>query len=127
MPVPPLRWSFREVPGWSDDERLRRFYGSCFRIDTVDEIGEFKPFATDGSEFAGRLRESLEYLLEQRPASTRDWLGLTGFQFFTENELYGFLQDVYDYFYGVRSDPPVAPDPDRPPPSDDDRFWTEWR
>ncbi|PBC83395.1 hypothetical protein SAMN05428945_1965 [Streptomyces sp. 2224.1] len=115
------------MPGWGEDERLRRFYESCFRGDTIHEIGEFKPYASDGSEFAHRLQVSLEYLLEQQPASTKDWLGLTGFQFFSEGELYGFLLDVYHYFYGDRAEPPSAPDPDRPPPGNQDQFWTEWR
>ncbi|WP_143052979.1 hypothetical protein [Streptomyces sp. 2112.3] len=127
MNIPPLRWSFRQVPGWGEDERLRRFYESCFRGDTIHEIGEFKPYASDGSEFAHRLQVSLEYLLEQQPASTKDWLSLTGFQFFSEGELYGFLLDVYHYFYGDRAEPPSAPDPDRPPPGNQDQFWTEWR
>ncbi|MFC8721351.1 hypothetical protein [Kitasatospora sp. NPDC057198] len=110
--VPPLRWSFRQVPGWSEDERLRRFYRACFRVDTVHGIGDFKPAATDGSAFADRLRESLRYLLERQPASTGDWLSLTGFQFADEGALYGFLLGVHDHFYGPRPDPPQVPDPD---------------
>ncbi|MFJ9693094.1 hypothetical protein [Kitasatospora sp. NPDC101183] len=115
------------MPGWSEDERLQRFYRHYFRHDTMDEIGEFKPWATDGSEFAQRLRASLEHLLEERPASTTDWVRATGIQFYTEAELYGFLGDVYNYFYGSREEPPVPPDPERGPPSDDPRFWSEWR
>ncbi|MFB7662637.1 hypothetical protein ACFC1R_01640 [Kitasatospora sp. NPDC056138] len=126
MKVPPVRWSFWDVPGWQQDERIRRFYRSCFGLEMIHEIDEFKAYAADGSEFAHRVQVSLEYLLEQQPASTKDWLGLTGFQFFSEGELYGYLLDVYDYFYGNRVDPPTVPDPDRHPP-DDRRFWSEWK
>ncbi|AJT66040.1 hypothetical protein [Streptomyces chattanoogensis] len=34
---------------------------------------------------------SWECLLEQQPASTVNWMGLTSFQFFSERALYRFL------------------------------------
>ncbi|MGY4967966.1 hypothetical protein [Streptomyces sp. NEAU-S7GS2] len=58
--------------------------------------------------------------MEQQPASTKDWLSLTGFQFFSERDLYGYLLGVYEYFYRDRKEPPVAPDPEAPPP---EGYW----
>ncbi|MFE7785243.1 hypothetical protein [Streptomyces nigrescens] len=118
MKTPSTRWSFWQIPAWREDERLRRFYRHCFGLEAIHEIGACKSYAADGSPFAHRLRGSLEYLLEQQPASTKDWLSLTGFQFFSERDLYGYLLGVYEYFYRDRKEPPVAPHSEAPPPEE---------
>jgi hypothetical protein len=119
-------WTFWDVPGWREDVRLQSFYKNAFGPVAAFELAAYKGGATEGSAYADRLRRSLEYLLEQQPASIEQWLSLSGFQFFSEGELYGFLLEVYNYFYGDQDHPPVPPHPDRRPPSDDDRFWSDW-
>ncbi|MEV7186461.1 hypothetical protein [Kitasatospora sp. NPDC093102] len=106
-----MRWTVWEIPGWHEDERLREFYKNAFHPELIDDIAVYRESARDGSPHAGRLRASLEYLLDERPASTREWRSLTRYSFQSEEELYGFLADVRAYFYGERVEPPIAPAP----------------
>ncbi|QKW20691.1 hypothetical protein HUT16_17880 [Kitasatospora sp. NA04385] len=77
----------------------------------IDDIEMYRDGARDGSPYAARLRASLEYLLEQRPASVKEWWSLSRYAFQSEDELYEFLADVHAYFYGDRVEPPIAPAP----------------
>ncbi|MET7796215.1 hypothetical protein [Streptomyces decoyicus] len=45
---------------------------------------------------------------------------MAGVSFWEDDRLYAYLQDLYDHFYGERKEPPVAPDPEAPPP---ENFW----
>ncbi|KPC62906.1 hypothetical protein ADL29_16980 [Streptomyces chattanoogensis] len=106
-----MRWTAWRIPGWKDDERLRDFYQWAFLPDLIDDMAGRKAYVNDGSEHAQRLRTSLEYLLEQQPADADTWYSITGYSFSSEGELYGYLLEVYDYFYGTRAEPPFAPAP----------------
>lgn len=106
-----MGWTAWEIPGWHDDERLREFYKNAFHPELIDDIEMYRDGARDGSPYAARLRASLEYLLEQRPASVKEWWSLSRYAFQSEDELYGFLADVHAYFYGDRVEPPIAPAP----------------
>ncbi|MFF4950923.1 hypothetical protein ACWC2K_25460 [Streptomyces chattanoogensis] len=57
----------------------------------------------------------MEYLLRERPATVADWYELTRVNFWTEDLLYAYLQQLYDYFYGDRKEPPEEP-AEVPPP-----------
>ncbi|MGW4381709.1 hypothetical protein [Kitasatospora sp. NPDC004531] len=104
-------WTFWDLPGWREDDRLRSFYKHAFHPEVAYELDRYKAGANDGSEYSVRLRKSLEYLLEQQPATTKNWLALSGTQFYDEGELYGFLLQLYEYFYGSREHRPLPPDP----------------
>ncbi|MFF9782065.1 MULTISPECIES: hypothetical protein [Streptomyces] len=71
--------------------------------------------------FARHLHEALEYLLREHPVTAEQWGQLTHVFFYEDDRLYAYLQDLYDYFYGDRKEPPVAPDPEAPPP---EKYWT---
>ncbi|WP_245171712.1 hypothetical protein [Streptomyces decoyicus] len=45
---------------------------------------------------------------------------MTSVPFWEDDRLYAYLQDLYDSFCGDRKEPPVAPDPEAPPP---ESFW----
>ncbi|AZS72756.1 hypothetical protein DDE74_18915 [Streptomyces lydicus] len=106
-----MRWTAWQIPGWRDDAWLREFYRNAFHPELIDDIAGWKPNATGDSEHARRLRASLEYLLEQQPADIDTWANITDYYFPSEGELYGFLLQVYDYFYGDREEEPYTPGP----------------
>lgn len=106
-----MTWTAWDIPGWHDDPKLRQFYKHAFHPELIDDIAMFAAQATRGDETAGRLRASLEYLLEQRPASIRQWSSLTRYPFESEDELYGYLREVHEFFYGYRTEAPIAPAP----------------
>ncbi|MYT30818.1 MULTISPECIES: hypothetical protein [unclassified Streptomyces] len=108
--VTAVRWTAWQIPGWREDERLRTFYKNAFHPELINDIDGWKGGATDGSEHARRLRASLEYLLEQQPADVGTWQSMTRYAFHSEGELYGYLLALYEFFYGDRREPPVAPD-----------------
>lgn len=106
-----MSWTAWDIPGWHDDPRLQEFYKNAFHPELIDDIAVYKAPATDNSEYARRLRASLEYLLDQRPASIKEWWSLTRYAFQSEDELYGYLQELHEYFYGGRAEAPIAPAP----------------
>ncbi|MFD9124485.1 hypothetical protein [Kitasatospora sp. NPDC059571] len=76
----------------------------------IADIELYRARSVESGAHADRLRRSLEYLLEERPATTGDWWSITRFTFLTEDNLYGYLQELYAYLYGDRTDPPPAPE-----------------
>ncbi|MEV4616562.1 hypothetical protein AB0K43_28775 [Kitasatospora sp. NPDC049258] len=104
-----MGWTAWDIPGWHDDRSLRDFYKGALHPEMINDIAMYKASATGESDYARALRASLEYLLAQRPASTDQWWSLTRYSFGSEEELYGYLQDLYDFFYGDRTEEPIAP------------------
>jgi len=84
------------------------FFSGALNVEFIDEIHTMKVGATRKTPYARHLKEALEYLLRERPAGSREWALMTGVSFWEEDHLYGYLQDLYDYFYGDRKEPPVA-------------------
>ncbi|GAA5006071.1 hypothetical protein [Kitasatospora paranensis] len=105
-----MAWTAWDIPGWHDDPDLRNFYKHSLHPEMIADIALCRPAAVDGSDHARRLRESLEYLLAERPADVGSWWSLTRFTFLTEENLYGYLRELHSYFYGDRADPPPAPE-----------------
>ncbi|MFG2862665.1 hypothetical protein [Streptomyces sioyaensis] len=120
-----------DVPHFVEDRRVGTFFRVMLNVEFIDDIALFRGSVvrTDKKKgevfrdtpFALHLREALEYLLRERPADTTEWALMTGVSFWEDDCLYAHLQDLYDYFYGDRKEPPVAPDPEAPPP---EKFWT---
>ncbi len=106
-----MGWTAWDIPGWHDDPKLQAFYKNAFHPELIDDIATYRAQATRGDEHAGRLRASLDYLLEQRPASTKEWWSLTRYSFDSEDELYEYLREVHEFFYGGRTEAPIAPAP----------------
>jgi len=106
-----MGWTAWGIPGWHEDERLREFYRNAFHPELIDDIAVYRASARNGGPYADRLRTSLEHLLDERPASIKEWWSLTRYSFRSEDELYGFLADVHAHFYGDRAEPPNAPAP----------------
>ncbi|TQF03219.1 hypothetical protein E6W39_14410 [Kitasatospora acidiphila] len=104
-------WDGSDIPDWASSEQLRRFYRNCFHPEIIDDLYQARDWAREDQDFAERLRRSLDYLIERRPADSAAWLRLTGYYFLTEDELYGFLDDLRDYVFGDRPDHPIAPSP----------------
>ncbi|MFJ9611928.1 hypothetical protein ACIRS1_36910 [Kitasatospora sp. NPDC101176] len=121
----PALWSARDIPGWREDGRLRGFYTWFLHPNVGIDLVEEKRSLLRDRAYARRLRTSLEYLLEQQPATLGTWHAITGYDihFYGEGELYGFLLDLHAFFFGDRPGPPEDPDPDRPSPPP---HWTYW-
>ncbi|GAA5006085.1 hypothetical protein GCM10025734_45780 [Kitasatospora paranensis] len=107
------------VPGWAESPQVRYFFTWLMSPSGMAEAAAYRAAADDGTEGATRLRATLERLLAERPLSTTDWLRLTGYQFYGEDELYGFLTEVFAHYYEGAARPRL-PDPDRWPPAE---FW----
>ncbi|MFF4698904.1 hypothetical protein [Streptomyces chattanoogensis] len=108
------------IPYYASDPQVGGFFGCALKVEFIDEIHTMKPGAVSKTAYARHLKEALEYLLSERPASSTEWARMTGVSFWEDDRLYAYLQDLYDYFYGDREEPPVAPDPEAPPP---EKFW----
>ncbi|AUG78457.1 hypothetical protein CFP65_3669 [Kitasatospora sp. MMS16-BH015] len=104
-----MGWTAWDIPGWHDDPRLREFYKNAFHPELIDDIGVYRAEARAEDDHAARLRVSLDYLLERRPASVKEWWSLTRYSFRSEDELYAYLQELHDHFYGGRAEAPIAP------------------
>ncbi|GAA2750385.1 hypothetical protein [Kitasatospora cinereorecta] len=127
----PALWSAWDIPGWREDSHLRTFY-TCFLHPNIgwDLVEEKRRLARDAA-WAARLRTSLEYLLEQQPATLGTWHSLTqaDLHLYSEGELYGYLLDLHAFLFGDHPSPPDDPDPDRPTPPAHWTYWTRnsWR
>ncbi|WP_371494436.1 hypothetical protein OG871_04965 [Kitasatospora sp. NBC_00374] len=121
----PAPWSAWDIPGWREDSRLRTFYGYFLHPNVGIDLTREKHAPARDPAYARRLRASLEYLLEQQPATLEAWHSLTrcDIHFRSEGELYGYLLDLHSYLFGDRPTPPDEPDPDRPAPP---AHWTYW-
>jgi len=121
----PALWSAWDIPAWREDGRLRTFFSYFLHPNVGIDLAEEKRALARDPAYARRLRASLEYLLEQQPASLGTWHFLTqcDIHFYSEGELYGYLLDLHSYLFGARPVPPVDPDPDRPAPPG---HWTYW-
>lgn len=96
------------IPHFTEDQQVKDFFTVWLGPEWIDDVGTRKPGAAEPA-YAARLREALEFLLRERPASPRQWARLTQTSFWTEDNLYAYLQALHDHFYGNRARPPEAP------------------
>ncbi|MEU9116264.1 hypothetical protein AB0D04_32020 [Streptomyces sp. NPDC048483] len=94
-----------------------KFFEFGLNIEFMDDVPIYKSHIVRNPESpdARNLREALEYLLRERSATVGDWYKLTSVNFWRDDLLYAYLQELYDYFYGDRKEPPEEPD-EVPPP-----------
>ncbi|MFI0711057.1 hypothetical protein [Streptomyces inhibens] len=114
-----------------EDRGVAAFFRVALNVEFIDDIDrervnvvrvrKNKGEVVRDTPYARHLREALEYLLRERPADSTEWALMTGVSFWEDDRLYAYLQDLCDYFYGDRKEPPVAPDPEAPPP---EKYWT---
>jgi hypothetical protein len=52
-----------------------------------------------GSSAEAEIEEGLRELLGTRELTTLDWLNMTDVEFESEDELYSYLQKLYDYLF----------------------------
>ncbi|GAA5611446.1 hypothetical protein Spla01_02594 [Streptomyces platensis] len=108
------------IPHYASDRRVAGFFSGALNVEFIDDIHTMKPGAVGKTPYARHLKEALEHLLSERPAGSTDWALMTGVSFWEDDRLYSYLKDLYDYFYGDREEPPVAPDAEAPPP---EKYW----
>ncbi|ARF56200.1 hypothetical protein [Streptomyces gilvosporeus] len=126
-----MRYQGSDIPHFETDDKIRGFFETFLGVEFIDDIDKVRPSVVRRDKrkgevardtpFARNLREALEYLLGRRPVTAEQWGQLTHVFFYEEDALYAYLQDLYDYFYGDRKEPPVAPDPEAPPP---EKYWS---
>jgi hypothetical protein len=63
-----------------------------------------------GSKAEAETEEGLRELLRTRELSTLDYAKMTYVDFNSEEELYSYLQEVYDYVFRGAADFPALPD-----------------
>jgi hypothetical protein len=97
------------IPHFTEDQQVKDFFTVWLGPEWIDDAGTVKPGATGPTAYAAHLREALEFLLRERPATPRQWARLTQTSFWTEEDLYAYLQALHDHFYGDRPEAPEAP------------------
>ncbi|AUG78626.1 hypothetical protein CFP65_3846 [Kitasatospora sp. MMS16-BH015] len=107
------------VPGWNEHSRLPAWFASVFQPELINYVDDWRDFHRDNV----LLRESFEYILERQPFSISDWYDLTKWMFYAEGELYGYLLQVYEYYYLGSDRIPTLPDEHRPKP---DSYGPPW-
>jgi hypothetical protein len=65
---------------------------------------------TFGPEHAESLKEGFDELLATRELSTGDYDGLTHVEFGSEDDLYAYLQGMYDFLFNDAETPPEPPE-----------------
>ncbi|MFE1174338.1 hypothetical protein [Streptomyces sp. NPDC058773] len=115
-----MRFPETVIPHYASDPKVAAFFSGALNVEWIDDVHEMKPGATGKTSYARHLKEALQYLLSERPASSREWALMTGVSFWEDDRLYAYLQDLYSYFYGDRQEPPQAPDPEETPP---EKYW----
>ncbi|WP_441247021.1 hypothetical protein [Kitasatospora sp. McL0602] len=110
----------QSIPHFSDDREVETFFRTMLGLEYIDDVHLHREWARGKKPSARHVREALEYLLRERPATSTQWARLTEVSFWEDDRLYGYLQGLYDYFYGDREDPPVPPDPEEIPP---EKYW----
>jgi hypothetical protein len=100
------------IPGWNEHEHLPAWFASVFQPNLINYVDDWRDHHRDNV----LLRESFEYILERQPFSIRDWCDLTRWMFYTEGELYGYLLQVYEYYFLGSDRIPMLPDEDRAKP-----------
>ncbi|MEU9485431.1 hypothetical protein AB0D83_17440 [Streptomyces decoyicus] len=112
-----MRYRGEGIPHFATDPDICTFFEVALGVEWIDDIDKSKGNVASDTTFSRRLREALEYLLRERPVTAKQWAQLNHVFFYEDDRLYAYLQDLYDYFYGDRQEPPEAPDPEAPPPA----------
>lgn len=115
-----MRYRGEGIPHFATDPDVCTFFEVVLGVEWIDDIAKSKGSVTSDTTFSRHLREALDYLLRERPVTAKQWGQLNHVFFYEDDRLYAYLQDLYDYFYGDRQEPPEAPDPEAPPP---DWYW----
>ncbi|WP_405409283.1 hypothetical protein [Streptomyces decoyicus] len=115
-----MRYRGEGIPHFATDPDICTFFEVALGVEWIDDIDKSKGNVASDTTFSRHLREALEYLLRERPVTAKQWGQLNHVFFYEDDRLYAYLQDLYDYFYGDRQEPPEAPDPEAPPP---DWYW----
>ncbi|MEU8993810.1 hypothetical protein ACGFSD_19315 [Streptomyces caniferus] len=115
-----MRYRGEGIPHFATDRDICTFFEVVLGVEWIDDIAKSKGSATSDTMFSRHLREALDYLLRERPVTAKQWGQLNHVFFYEDDRLYAYLQDLHDYFYGDRQEPPEAPDPEAPPP---DWYW----
>ncbi|MGW1379598.1 hypothetical protein ACWD6P_35765 [Streptomyces sp. NPDC002446] len=108
-----MRYRGSGIPHFEADERVANFFEISLNVEWIDDIHKSKP--KRDTEYGRHLREALEHLLRERPLTAQEFGEMTSVGFWEDERLYAYLQDLYDYFFGDREEPPQAPDPEAHP------------
>ncbi|MFH8569068.1 hypothetical protein [Streptomyces sp. NPDC017993] len=111
-----------DIPYFVENRDIAAFFRVVLNVEFIDDIDRErsnvvrvhhkKGEVVRETPYARHLRGALEYLLRERPAGSTEWALMTGVSFWEDDRLYAYLKDLYDYFFGDRKEPPVAPDPE---------------
>lgn len=125
-----MKYKGSGIPHYATDKDVCIFFECALNVEFIDDIDKCRGSVVQwhrkkgevvrDTPFARHLKEALEHLLRERSVSSAEWCHMTSVPFWEADRLYAYLQDLYDYFYGDRKEPPVAPDPEAPPP---ESFW----
>jgi hypothetical protein len=91
---------------------MRDFIGIALSVDGgAADPPAIRNSMRNGSKAYAEVEAGLRELLRTREITTRDWIKMTYVAFDSEEELYGYLQKMYDYlFHGAEELPEIPED-----------------
>ncbi len=93
------------------DDEFEKFIRIGLRVDHVDMLDMIKQsLLTSSSDYQRMVDSGFRELLHTRELTTSDWAKLTHVDFDDEDQMYQYLNEVYEYFFQNRNEPPTAPE-----------------
>lgn len=95
------------------NETVEGFIGTYLHVEMAyagmeDRIRETIP--TFGADYANSLKEGFGELLATRELSAGDYDGLTHVEFASDDDLYAYLQGMYDFLFNAAESAPEPPE-----------------
>jgi hypothetical protein len=91
-------------------DTMSRFIRIALSINgAAPKSADYKGLDAQRIEYRGRDQKGLHELLRTREITTLDWLRMIDVQFDSDDELYSYLQKLYDYLFNIADELPEIP------------------
>lgn len=94
------------------NQTLKGFIGSYLNVEVAHDGIESQirdSVQAFGPAYADSLKEGFEEVLATRELSVDDYDGLTYIEFQSDDALYAYLQEMYDFLFHGAETPPAPP------------------
>jgi hypothetical protein len=93
------------------DERMRGFISATLNIEGAAPYpSAIKDSLRGNSAIRAQIEAGLQDLLKTRELTTLDWIKMTYVDFASEDDLYSYLQKLYDYLFRGSEELPEIPE-----------------